>query len=138
MTSNILALPLACAQCGQHCKRSPGAGGTGYGIDDEGRRTCYACCGLNDRAYMTEKGRHDGLYLVKRGNRYAVVNWPSSLEFAVYHVRKSWHNFAGKDGRRDCWFNGPDGHVWHFCSIGNMDLGRARRTKETWRKVEAA
>lgn len=134
--ATILALPLACAKCGQHCKRS--GFGTGYAIDDNGARICYACRAVDDRQYMIANGKHGGLYLVQRGNRWAVVNWPSSLEFPVYGVRKSWHNFAGRDGRRDCWFNGPDGHVWHFVSIGDMDLGRARRTKEIWRKGEAA
>lgn len=130
------ALPLSCHQCGKHCKAT--GCGTGYGLDANMRRVCYACCAANDRAAMIETGKAGGLYLVKRGNSWAVTNWPGSLSFPVWHVRKSWHNFAGRDGRRDCWFNGPDGHVWHFVSIGDMDLGRARRTKEVWRKREAA
>lgn len=151
METTILALPLACSVCGGHCKRGDSIG-AGYGLDDNGARVCYSCCADQDRAFMIKHGKHGGLYLTKNRNYraptvgmcgsggapYYVTNWPGTLKFAVYGVRKSWHNFAGSNGRRDCWFNGPDGHVWHGVSIGDMDLIRCRRTKETWRKVEAA
>ena len=128
--------PATCDQCGNAC--IPTTCTPGYATDDTGRRICYACCAVNDSAHMVEAGKMGGLYLTQRGNRWAVSNWPGSLSFNVLHVKKSWHNFAGKDGRRDCWFNGPDGHVWHFVSIGDMDAGRARRTKEIWSKTVAA
>lgn len=150
MKTTILALPLVCSVCGGHCKSNGFT--VGYGFDITGARVCYACCADRDIARMIESGRHDGLYLEENpkyraptvgmcgsgGAPYYVTNWPSTLKFAVYGVRKSWHNFAGHNGRRDCWFNGPDGHVWHGVSIGDMDLIRCRRTKETWRKVGAA
>lgn len=151
MKTNILLLPLSCSVCGQHCKRGDSIG-AGYGTDENGARLCYSCCAERDRAYMAEHGKHDGLYLVVNrehqapavgmcgtgGAPYYVTNWPSTLRFPVYGVRQSWHNLAGRNGRRDFWFNGPDGFVWHGVNIGDQDLARCRRTKEQWRKGEAA
>lgn len=151
MQTNILALPLACSVCGKHCKKQTPFG-TGYATDEDGGRICYSCCADLDRSYMVDNGKHDGLYLVHNrdhkapavgmcgsgGAPYYVTNWPGTLKFAVYGVRKSWHNFAGHNGRRDFWFYGPDGFVWHGVNIGDNDLARCRRTKEQWRKGEAA
>lgn len=134
--SKILTLPLACSVCGQHCKRAAGSITTGYGINEKGERVCFACCAVADREFMVKNGNYSGLYLTPDGNGWSVSNWPGSLKFRAFGTRHSWHNFAGKNGRTDAWFNGPDGHVWHVVRIGNMDLCRARRTKETWRKVE--
>lgn len=143
MVAQILALPLACSVCGQHCKKTSPFG-TGYALDDAGARICYACCNVRDRAYMVEHGKHSGLYLVANPNYrapsvgmcgtggapYYVTNWPGTLRLPVYGVRYSFHNLAGRNGRRDFWFHGPDGFVWHGVNIGDNDLARCRRTKE--------
>lgn len=41
----------------------------------------------------------------------------------------SFHNMAGRDGRTDYWFTGPDGKNWHGVNIGDMDLVRCHRLK---------
>ena len=46
---------IICCDCGQEIKPATGCG-TGYGIDKEGRKVCYACCGKRDRASMQETG----------------------------------------------------------------------------------
>jgi hypothetical protein len=133
--TNILALPLACSVCGNHCKREPGSLSLGYGYTADKARVCYSCCADSDRAEMLETGRHGCLYLTPAGNGWKVGNWPGSLQFQCYYAKHSWHNFAGKNGRTDAWFNGPDGHVWHAVRIGDMDICRVRRTKTLWKKA---
>lgn len=111
---------------------------TGYGEDLDGKRYCYACCADRDRASMIETGRAT-LYLVKTDKVHrigcnshpvhAITNWPGSLSFPVYHVRKGRHNIAGR--RYDCWFHGPDGFVWHAVQYGEWaQIAHCRRTKE--------
>lgn len=103
----------------------------GYGADKEGNPMCYTCCGVVDKEYMLVHGRHSGLYLSRNSSNdgYEVGNWPGSIKFKVGVVKKSWHNFAGKDGRIDFWFSGPDGKTWHGVCIGDMQLCRVKRNK---------
>lgn len=122
-----------CADCGAHITREPGSIGTGYAtLTDSGARICYTCCGKRDRAAMIETGRAV-LYLTKsrEGERapYVVTNWPGTLRFPVYGVRKGRHNIART--RTDAWFNGPDGQQWHAVQLGEFsEIARCRRTKE--------
>jgi len=104
---------------------------------------CYDCCAEQDRAEMrrlgirqlyietTEvntNGHHTGLV-----NKYEVTNWPGSLRYPVLRFTIGDHNMAGRNGRLDVWFNGPDGHVWHGVNIGDNQLTRCKRTKEKYR-----
>ena len=59
--------------------------------------------------------------------QYHVGTWDGSYRWNAY-VKTSWHNFAGKDGRRDCWFN-INGQRWHGVNIGNSDMVHAKRVK---------
>ena len=59
--------------------------------------------------------------------QYHVGTWDGSYRWNAY-VKTSWHNFAGKDGRRDCWFNIND-QRWHGVNIGNSDMVHAKRVK---------
>jgi hypothetical protein len=100
--------------------------GTGYGIDKDGNKVCYQCCAESDRAYMVDNGKIT-LYLTEKG----VTNWPGTLVFPVFGVpRKSRNNFGAK--RLDAWFVGPDRHIWHAVNIGDNEIARCKRTKETW------
>lgn len=108
---------------------------TGYGTDDKGRRSCYACCADQDRAYMIEHGRIT-LYLVRtaRENLHSVsevTNWPGSLRFLCFpalNVSKRGGGFGSQ--RTDAWFRGPDGFVWHAVNRGDNQIARCKRTKE--------
>lgn len=101
----------------------------GYGTDKEGKKHCYGCIALMDKHEMETTGRAT-LYFVKRGEKYFVTNWPASLEFPVLGMRTSWHNMAGKDGRIDFWFIGPDGKTWHGYQIGQYnEIAHCKRTK---------
>jgi hypothetical protein len=120
-----------CADCGAHITREPGSIGTGYARDpDTDARICYACCGKRDRAAMIETGRAV-LYLTKSREGeafpYVVTNWPGTLRFPVYSVRKGRHNVAGS--RTDAWFT-CEGQWWHAVQYGeNSEIARCRRTK---------
>ena len=99
---------------------------TGYGIDKDGKRFCYACCADRDRAEMVRTGKAM-LYL--SGN--TVSNWPGSLKFVASYVKKSkgW-GFGREYPIETGYFTGPDGKPWSIHVRGDMQCGRARRLKK--------
>ena len=121
-----------CADCGEHIVHTDSVT-TGYGIGRDGKKVCYACCGLRDIADMRATGRAV-LYLTVAGPTAAaplwpvVTNWPGTLRIPVKSRRVGRHNFAGS--RTDVWFNGPDGERWHGVQLGeNSQICRCRRLK---------
>lgn len=99
---------------------------TGYGVDANGNKVCYDCCGKQDSetlAGLPIGGRHT-LYLTDK----AIVNWPGTLSIPTFGIRKSWHNFAGRDGRRDVWFD-YKGNSYHGVNIGNSQILHVKRIK---------
>jgi len=131
-----------CDVCHKIIVAPKASGGTGYGQDENGKRSCYECCADQDRKWMQEKGQTT-LYLtyktapripheghegpdVRRG---VITNWPGTLAFPVYYLKEGRHNIAGR--RYDAWFSGPDGHIWHGVQYGdNTELIHCKRTKE--------
>jgi hypothetical protein len=100
---------------------------TGYGVDAQGHKHCYACCATNDKASMVKDGRAT-LYLTidKATGAATASNWPGSLRFTVGHVKTGRHNMAGT--RYDVWFAGPDAKVWHGTQYGeNTQILHCRR-----------
>lgn len=67
--------------------------------------------------YTDGKVSHVGTWASKPGER-----------LRVSCSRKSWHNFAGRDGRTDVWFR-MDGSEWHGVNIGDSDIVRVKRLK---------
>ena len=134
-----------CARCGEPM-RTPqstldhGCGGTGYGTGPDGRKFCYACCGLNEREDMARTGRAC-LYLSMPANphnqnrpdttRAKVDNWPGTAPFQVLSCWRIGHNWG--ISAYQCRFVGPDGFVWSGRNLGDSQILRARRTKERYR-----
>lgn len=89
---------------------------TGYGIDENNNKVCYACCGEQDTEYMKT---HDKtmLYLVKRENDWYVTNWPGTLSVKVATPKKGRHNIART--RYDVWFAFAD-KFWHGVQYGDF------------------
>lgn len=116
-----------CSQCGIVKTRAPADAFTGgYGIGADGRQMfCYCCCAENDKEQMRRTGRAC-LYLNAKTRE--VTNWPGSLRLRCGPARKSWHNFAGRNGRTDVWFT-FEGDTWHGVNIGDNDILRCKRTK---------
>lgn len=120
-----------CRDCGI-AKPVPRDGcGTGYattGRSPKARFVCYGCCAIQDRKHMERDGK-SVLYLSERSPlQWEISNWPGTLRFNA-SVSTSWHNFAGRNGRRDAWFMGPDGKQWHAVSIGWRQVARCKRVK---------
>lgn len=115
--------------CG-HPESPHGSHTTGYGVDKDGKKHCYACCAKRDRQDMIATGKAC-LYLVHTSANQPqarITNWPGSLEFRPYHVKTGRHNMAGK--RYDAWFTGPDGKPWHGVTYGDMtQICHCRRVK---------
>lgn len=104
-------MKFTCDQCGK-AKESQGIG-TGYGLDDNGQKICYECCGENDKAAIRimDIGEKTYLYLSKDDNGWCVSNWPGTLKIRIHHKpRKGGHNFAGC--RYDVWFEYYGKNYW--------------------------
>jgi hypothetical protein len=103
---------------------------TGYAIDGNGKRICFACCGVLDEDQMIACGRALLYLTLGHGQeRLKLTNWPSSLVFGVADMRTGRHNLTGK--RYDVWFHGPDGYMWHGVQFGdNTQICHCRRTRQ--------
>jgi hypothetical protein len=108
---------------------------TGYGIEKDGRKICYACCAERDKAQMRENGEII-LYLMREqstpwenDNLYThyVTNWPNSLRIQCGVPKISKHNIAGT--RYDVWFR-FEGQNWHGVQYGeNTQVCHCKRLK---------
>ena len=112
--------------CG-HMAESDGFS-TGYGIDKDGKKICFACCGEQDKQTLIETGKLSG-YFSKDEKGHYFGNWPGSFKIRVYSVRYSWHNFAGRNGRRDFWLT-YNGENYHGVNIGDQECATIKRVKK--------
>ena len=119
-----------CSRCELEILRKEGNCGTGYAVSHPtGEKTCYACCAAIDEAWMIEHGKMT-LYLSRdeKDGLWWVTNWPGTLAYKAYGMRRGEHNMARV--RYDVWFCGPDGCEWHGVQYGdNTQLVHCKRTK---------
>lgn len=104
---------------------------TGYGINGKGEKICFSCCGELDKKQLRETGILCGYFTGNPGKGYEFTNWPGSLKLSAYGVKKSWHNFAGRNGRVDFWVD-FEGKVYHgiHVSNGSHECATIRLTKK--------
>ena len=81
----------------------------------EGKATFYYF-----KKYAGDK-LYPGIYTEHVGTWDGSYKWPAIS-------KESWHNMAGKNGRKDLWFNIED-QKWWGKRIGSCDLVRAKRVK---------
>jgi hypothetical protein len=104
-----------CSQCCQQIAHEDKFS-TGYGIDKDGHKVCFACCGVNDAKEletMPIKGKTI-LYLDTKAK--TLSNWPGTFKIQLHYIREGRHNIAGK--RYDAWFN-YKGNEFHAVQYGN-------------------
>jgi hypothetical protein len=89
---------------------------TGYGVDNEGKKICFRCCGERDKKFLRDNGRLSG-YFTGNGDHMEFTNWPGTLKLKVVSHRYSHHNFAGRNGRCDFWVY-FEGNRYHGVHIG--------------------
>lgn len=115
-----------CSQCGQ-IKTNDSEHTTGYGVDKDGNKVCYQCCGINDAKELAElplKGKTT-LYLNTKDK--TLTNWPCSFKIPLSYIRVGKHNFAGK--RYDTWFKYA-GNQFHAVQYGdNTQIAYVQRVK---------
>ena len=97
--------------------------GTGYGINENGEKICYSCCGKADAEKLEKDGILSGYF-----SDGFFTNWPGTFKIKVQGVKKSWHNFAGRNGRRDFWLT-YKGQNYHGVNVGNNQCATIRRVK---------
>jgi hypothetical protein len=111
--------------------------GTGYGIDKNGHKICYNCCGELDKQeldrleigekgvvfYLTSKTKDLGW---GKSTTYEVTNWPGTMRFNVA-CKEGRHNIARV--RRDVWFS-YNKKMFHGVQYGNdSELCYIKRVK---------
>jgi len=100
---------------------------SGYGIDHDGKRHCYACCHARELAYMAEHGRIDA-YLSCDGR--AITMWPG---LALARVTAEWETSAGGFARGTqvtrVRATAADGTRWYGRGPGRGMYIRLRRAK---------
>jgi hypothetical protein len=107
-----------CAKCGKEMDK--------YGMY-AGEYFCYECCAELDREQMRKNGKIT-LYLVQRGSKQFITNWPGSLELPAGHVSEGRHNIAGV--QRTAYFL-FEGEQWIAKQYGNYsDIAYCRRLKQ--------
>lgn len=85
---------------------------------------------LLGRAELDAMEKHGkGILYLSRdvSGSYFVASW-SGLGKTFATVRKSWHNMAGRDGRRDVYFT-LGGKRWHGVNIGDNQICRCHVLK---------
>ncbi len=105
-----------CSQCGEH-KIHENNISTGYGIDKEGNKVCFDCCGKNDMEILKNLPKGEKMCLYLDTKQMYITNWPGSLKLKVWSIRKGRHNIAGN--RYDTWFN-LGKQNYHAVQYGDM------------------
>lgn len=69
------------------------------------------------------------LYLTQdETGAFYVSTWSGLHKMRCLEVRKSWHNMAGKDGRKDVYFYYGEKR-WHGVNVGDSQLCRVKAKK---------
>ena len=123
-----------CSICKAVCTPTHGGCTSGYGINRQGRKVCFACCAKVDLKAMQETGNDSKviLYLDMTKGTLTVGNWPGTLTFPVLRQKISRNNWGAK--RTDVWFRVPTGKgydsLWHGVQVGEWSqVVRCRRNK---------
>jgi len=77
---------------------------------------------------MMKHGRGTLCLTENADGSHTVSDWPGVHKIKARHIRKSFHNFAGQNGRTDVWFC-LDGSEWHGVNIGDNQILRVKRNK---------
>lgn len=67
-----------------------------------------------------------------RAQDWSVSNWPGSLTFPVYTIKRGAHNWHNVE-RIDVWFI-FGARVWHGVNVGDSQILRCKRTRQEWRQ----
>lgn len=99
-----------CAICGKTF--IPNGISTGYGVNKDGYKICYNCCGDIDKKQLSDLQPGDKMYLYLTSEKkelsygietkHFVTNWPGTLKINCY-VKEGYHNIARV--QRSIWFS---------------------------------
>ena len=103
----------------------PNGFSTGYGVDSDGKKICFACCGEQDKQTLRKTEKLTGYY---SNNKFS--NWPGSFSLNETYSKTSNHNWAGKNSRVDYWVE-FEGSYYHGVQIGNnSEVSTIRKIKD--------
>ena len=98
---------------------------TGYGLNKENDKVCYACCGkIDTESLLNLKPKEIHNMYWSKG---VVTNWPNTLSIKPYYTKDSRHNWGLI--RTDFWFN-LEGKSFHGYQIGrNTEIAYIQKIK---------
>jgi hypothetical protein len=111
-----------CTQCKVTIEKPTDSFTTGYGIDKDGNKVCYACCGVLDSKRLAD-GKDPGLYLEKG----FITNWCGTFRIPVTYSRHVARLFFGKPGIVGNF--SYMGKNWAFRGVGEGMYIRAKTIK---------
>lgn len=104
-----------CSVCGEH-KTHESDFTSGYGIDKDGNKVCFECCGKNDAKELAELQPKQKTYLYLDTKQKTLSNWPGTFKIQLHYIKQGSHNIAGK--RYDVWFDYA-GKEFHGVQFGD-------------------
>jgi hypothetical protein len=119
-----------CRTCGKvDVTVKPGSCFGNYAIYRNGRKHCIDCAHKSELKAAIKTGQFTAYLVEDTTTSGRIVSFPG-LEFAKVHgIRRSWHNMAGRNGRRDVWFR-MAGRTWHGVNIGDNQVVRCKVVKD--------
>jgi len=97
---------------------------TGYGIDKNNNKVCFACCGENDKNSLLDLKPKEKFYLYFDGK--IITNWPGTLKILPTRITKGNHNMCGT--RLDVYFKLGD-KWFHGLNLGDNQVLRVNTIK---------
>jgi hypothetical protein len=119
-----------CRTCGKvEANDKTGTYGVNYSVDLRGRKHCLDCAHKRELKDAIKTGQFTAYLVDDTATSGRIVSF-HGLEFAKVHgIRRSWHNMAGRNGRRDVWFR-MAGRTWHGVNIGDNQIVRCKALKD--------
>jgi hypothetical protein len=89
---------------------------TGYGINKENQKICFACCGANDKRDLINLPFGKKMQLYFDGKK--ITNWSGSLQIYPNNIKYGKHNFC--KSRTDVYFK-VNGNNFHGVQMGDYN-----------------
>ena len=98
---------------------------TGYGVDMEGNKICFSCCGVQDAKALQDMHIGDKTTMYLSG--LTLSNWPGTFKINLNRIQKGRHNIART--RTDFWFS-YKGNKYHGTQYGeNTEIAHIKRIR---------
>ncbi len=116
-----------CTVCNEDKETPKGYGEAGYGVDKDGNKVCYACCGEQDKKYMEENNKTIQYLRWEDRKPTEIGDWPGTMGFKIRYAFRGNHNWGIT--RWDVYFKDHVGAWWWGVNLGDNDVVRCKKLK---------